>query len=103
LHLTPPAPSPLSLHDALPISTTRRVVFRHPLTRSAVVELSTAEERRDVHRALARARRGEPERQAWHLGEASVEPDARVAEMHVRSEQAPPPTPLPYPPPIPPS
>ena len=60
---------------------TRRLVFRHPLTRSAVVELSTAQERREAHRALAGVRADEPQRQAWHLAEASVEPDERVAEM----------------------
>ena len=32
---------------------TRRVVFRHPLVRSTVVELSTDSERREAHRALA--------------------------------------------------
>src|SRR5262249_57558138 len=60
---------------------TRRLIFRHPLTRSAVVELATAQERRDAHRALAGVRADEPERQAWHLAEASVAPDARVAEV----------------------
>ena len=60
---------------------TRRLVFRHPLTRSAVVELSTAQERREVHRVLAGVRADEPARQAWHLAEASVGPDERVADM----------------------
>ena len=60
---------------------TRRLVFRHPLTRSAVVELSTAQERREAHRALAGVRADEPQRQAWHLAEASVRPDERVAEL----------------------
>jgi DNA-binding CsgD family transcriptional regulator len=60
---------------------TRRLVFRHPLTRSAVVELSTAQERREAHRVLARVRADEPQRQAWHLAEASVQSDERVAEM----------------------
>ena len=57
---------------------THRLAFRHPLTRSAVVELSTAEERREAHRALAGERTDEPQRQVWHLAEASVEPDEAI-------------------------
>ncbi|MFF4346206.1 AAA family ATPase [Streptomyces sp. NPDC001530] len=59
----------------------RRVTFRHPLIRSAVVEMSTSSERRQVHRALAEAFVDLPERGAWHLGEASVAPDEQVAAL----------------------
>ena len=58
-----------------------RLVFRHPLIRSAVVELSTSDERRQAHRVLAQRRDGEPARQAWHLAEAAVGPDERVATL----------------------
>jgi DNA-binding CsgD family transcriptional regulator len=58
-----------------------RVMFRHPLIRSAAVEASTAGECRRAHQALADALAGQPERRAWHLGEASVEPDERVAAL----------------------
>ncbi|MEV7811424.1 AAA family ATPase [Streptomyces flaveolus] len=57
-----------------------RVAFRHPLIRSAVVAESTSDERRRVHRALAAVLAEDPERRAWHLGEATVEPDEEVAE-----------------------
>jgi DNA-binding CsgD family transcriptional regulator len=58
-----------------------RLDFRHPLTRSSVVDLSTAEERRRAHLALADALRDQPERRAWHFAEAAVGPDATVAEL----------------------
>ncbi|WP_326568924.1 LuxR family transcriptional regulator [Amycolatopsis rhabdoformis] len=60
---------------------TRRLVFRHPLIRSAVVDASTSAERRVAHRALAQVLVSHPERRAWHLGEASVEPDEHVAGL----------------------
>ncbi len=59
----------------------RRVTFRHPLIRSAVVEASTTAERRRAHQALASVLAGQPERRAWHLGEATVEPDEQVASL----------------------
>ena len=56
-----------------------RLAFQHPLVRSAVVDLSQAEERRTAHRVLADLWAAQPERQAWHLAEASLEPDESVA------------------------
>ncbi|WP_405534769.1 LuxR C-terminal-related transcriptional regulator [Streptomyces sp. NBC_00075] len=60
---------------------TSRLAFRHPLTRSAVVELSTSDQRRKVHRALAEHRADRPERRAWHLAHATVEPAEDVARL----------------------
>jgi len=60
---------------------TGRLAFRHPLTRSAVVELSTGEQRREVHRALAEFGADRPERRAWHLAHATVEPTEDVASL----------------------
>ncbi|GAA1318476.1 ATP-binding protein [Pseudonocardia xinjiangensis] len=57
------------------------LTFRHPLTRSAVMELSTTDERRRAHLALAQVLADQPERRAWHLGEATVEPDEEVAGL----------------------
>lgn len=59
----------------------RRLIFRHPLTRSAIVELSTSGDRRRAHRALAGQLADQPERQAWHLAEAAPGPDETIAGM----------------------
>ncbi|MBR7838626.1 ATP-binding protein [Actinospica durhamensis] len=64
---------------------TGRLGFRHPLLRAAVVHLSTSDQRRAAHRALAHAWSTVPERRAWHLAQAAVAPDGPIAD---RLEQA---------------
>ncbi|RAG82176.1 LuxR family transcriptional regulator [Streptacidiphilus pinicola] len=59
----------------------RRVVFRHPLIASAVVATSTLNDRCRTHLALADFRKEEPERRAWHLGEATLTADEEVAAL----------------------
>ncbi|NMO53671.1 AAA family ATPase [Actinoplanes sp. TBRC 11911] len=56
-----------------------RVAFAHPLMRSAVVNVSTAAERRRAHRRLAEAVRDDPDRSAAHLARGSHGPDERAA------------------------
>jgi DNA-binding CsgD family transcriptional regulator len=58
-----------------------QLTFRHPLIRSAVVDLSTSEERRHAHAELATWLAGQPGRYAWHLAEATDQPDERVAAL----------------------
>ena len=58
-----------------------RMTFRHPLTRSAVVDLSTADERLRAHALLAERPPDNPERAAWHLAHATVGTNEQVAAL----------------------
>jgi DNA-binding CsgD family transcriptional regulator len=58
----------------------RRLVFRHPLARAAIIQLSTASERRSAHRALGAAQDC-PDRRAWYLAESAMAPDEAVASQ----------------------
>jgi DNA-binding CsgD family transcriptional regulator len=66
-----------------------RVSFRHPLIRTVVYETAPLPERQAVHRALAAALAGQDDadRHAWHLAEATLEPDAEVADLLDHSAQ----------------
>jgi DNA-binding CsgD family transcriptional regulator len=63
---------------------TGRLAFRHPLIRSAVMELAVSEDLRRAHRALAAQLGDQPERQAWHLASAALGPDEEVAGLLAR-------------------
>ncbi|MFI7454074.1 AAA family ATPase [Nonomuraea sp. NPDC049714] len=64
-----------------------RVIFRHPLVRSAVYGSAKDEDRRAVHLALAEAADAttDPDRRAWHLASATAAPDEAVAAELERS------------------
>lgn len=57
-----------------------RIVFRHPLVRSAVYTAADPDARRAVHRAMAAVvPQQETDRLAWHLAESAVAPDEATA------------------------
>ncbi|RAS67390.1 regulatory LuxR family protein [Lentzea atacamensis] len=66
-----------------------RVIFRHPLVRSAVYRAADDEDRRAVHLALARVTdpQVDPDRRAWHLASAAPGPDEDVAAELERSAE----------------
>jgi DNA-binding CsgD family transcriptional regulator len=70
-----------------------RIVFRHPLVRSALHESSTLSQRRGAHAALAAALSGadDADRRAWHQALAALSTDEEVAaalEASARRYQA---------------
>ncbi|MGW2375506.1 AAA family ATPase [Kitasatospora sp. NPDC001683] len=78
-HLTPAEESGL-----VTVTPDRRIAFRHPLLRSAILQRAPHHQRLTVHRTIAGVL-PEGDRRTWHLALAATAPDAALADALERT------------------
>lgn len=86
-----PDPQTLAPAERLGLVTMDRtgLRFSHPLVRSAIYHGAPFAQRATAHRQLAAALRDQPDRQAWHLAAATLQPDEELASrLETTADQA---------------
>ncbi|MEV7776025.1 AAA family ATPase [Kitasatospora sp. NPDC086791] len=78
-HLTPAEESGL-----VTVTADRRIAFRHPLLRSAILQRAPHQQKLTIHRALAGAL-PDGDRRTWHLALAATAPDTDLADALERA------------------
>jgi DNA-binding CsgD family transcriptional regulator len=86
----------VSSHEIVPASLARlvtvheqRIVFRHPLMRTAIRQASTPDERQSAHAALAAVLVTDADRSVWHRAAACVAKDDGIAaELEATASRA---------------
>ncbi|MFB7472960.1 AAA family ATPase [Kitasatospora sp. NPDC056184] len=68
------------------VSAERRLVFRHPLLRAAVLQRTPLQQRLAAHRAIGEVLE-DGDRRTWHLALAATAPDADLADALERTAQ----------------
>jgi DNA-binding CsgD family transcriptional regulator len=72
--------APAELLDLVKVDRTG-LQFSHPLVRSAIYHSVPFAQRAAAHRQLAEALHDQPDRRAWHLAAAALQPDEHVASL----------------------
>ncbi|MER7751107.1 AAA family ATPase [Kitasatospora sp. NPDC097643] len=76
--------APAEQSGLVSVTTDRRIVFRHPLLRAAILQRAPHHQRLTVHRAIGEAL-PEGDRRTWHLALAATAPDADLADALERT------------------
>ncbi|MER7702212.1 AAA family ATPase [Kitasatospora sp. NPDC097605] len=76
--------APAERAELIAVGADRRLAFRHPLLRAAVLQRAPLQQRLAVHRAIGEALE-DGDRRTWHLALAATAPDAELADALERT------------------